>query len=434
MNPSTRRIALTAIVALGLALRLGAAAALGLGEPPAPGSDQKEYDTYAWNLAQGRGYRGMSPDVADRDHLTAYRPPGTSLAWAGIYRVVGRRYEAIRLFHCLVGAATILLVYHIGRDCGGEAVGLTAASAFAAYPLGLLYTSELLSETLGTFWLLAAVLACLRLAERPSWGRAILAGGLLGLALLTRLNVTLLLPLVAAWGIWQLREAPRGRLMGLAVPAVAVGVLVPWAVRNYLIFHAFIPFSTMGGSVLLQGNNRIVVTDPKFYGGSPWDTAIPEYRDALRSAGSELERDRVARKFAVEWLRDHPGDWPFLAQAKLRRAWTPFLQPHAPLLYRAALLASWGPILLLSGLAFLPTLALFLRAGHPGWLLHLVLLGYTLTSLIFFGNPRYRFPVEPLCMVLAAMAAWSIAAALARGGPGWGVRFRRTRATSIGAT
>ncbi|MHC5543535.1 hypothetical protein ACYOEI_35375, partial [Singulisphaera rosea] len=216
------------------------------------------------------------------------------------------------------------------------------------------------------------------------------------------------------WGLVQMRGSRRTMLMGLAVPAVAVLALVPWAVRNYLVFHAFIPFSTMGGSVLLQANNRIVVTDPKFFGGSPWDTAIPEYRDALQSAGSELERDRVARGFAMQWLRDNPDRLPFLIRAKLLRAWTPFLQPHAPRMYRVVLLISWGPVLLLAGLAFVPTLIAFLRAGQPGWLLHLVLLGYTLTSLVFFGTPRYRYPIEPLCMVLGSMAVALGFEALAR--------------------
>src|SRR4051794_29141972 len=88
------------LVAPGVCLRVGLAIALGIDAPPAPGSDPQEYDTYAWNVAQGRGYRGMSPDVADQDHTTAYRPPGTSLVWAGLYQAFGHRYAAVRLAHC----------------------------------------------------------------------------------------------------------------------------------------------------------------------------------------------------------------------------------------------------------------------------------------------------------------------------------------------
>src|SRR5215467_899031 len=117
-------------VCLGLALRLGVAAALdgGLGGTPAPGSDDFEYDSYAWNVAQGRGYRGVSPDVTDPEHLTAYRPPGTSFVWAGLYRLLGHRYAAVRVLHCILGAATILLVYWVGQRCFGHSVGLLAAS------------------------------------------------------------------------------------------------------------------------------------------------------------------------------------------------------------------------------------------------------------------------------------------------------------------
>src|SRR5690242_16842095 len=93
------------IVALGI--RLGLAVHMGLNEQPRPGSDQYEYDTYAWNLAEGRGYRGLSPDVADQDHLTAYRPPGPSLLFAGLYRVFGHKYDAPRIANCLLSALTV---------------------------------------------------------------------------------------------------------------------------------------------------------------------------------------------------------------------------------------------------------------------------------------------------------------------------------------
>lgn len=86
---------LVVLVLLGAGLRVGLAIGLGLDKPPAFGSDQYEYDNYAWNVAQGRGYRGISPDVTDLDHLTAYRPPGTSLTWAALYRIFGHRYGVV---------------------------------------------------------------------------------------------------------------------------------------------------------------------------------------------------------------------------------------------------------------------------------------------------------------------------------------------------
>jgi len=403
MDRSERtRWILLAMLVLGFALRLGLGIALGLNAAPKPGTDDKEYDTYAWNLAQGRGYRGMSPDVADRDHLTAYRPPGPSLVWAGVYLAFGHRYDAVRVLHCLLGAGTTLLVYGIGRRCFGDTVGLLAAAINTVYPIALLYSTELGSEPLGIVWLLWYVLACLQFASRPSLSRGTAAGLLLGLSLLTRANTVLMLPLTVIWALWQFRGQGRLLAMSLAIPVLAMAMLVPWTIRNYRVFGEFIPFSTMGGSVLLQGNNRLVATVPEYWGYSVWDTAIPEYRDALKAPNDEVKRDRVARSLAIRWLRDNPEKWWYLVKAKFARSWTPFLQPQTARLYRLGMLVSWGPLLVLFALAFVPTLVIFLRERHPGWLIHLTILHFTLNTVIFFGNSRYRYPIEPLCMILAA--------------------------------
>ena len=60
----------------------------GLAAPPEPGSDGSEYDSYAWNISQGRGFSGISPDVKTLDgqlleHPTAYRAPATSVFLGG---------------------------------------------------------------------------------------------------------------------------------------------------------------------------------------------------------------------------------------------------------------------------------------------------------------------------------------------------------------
>jgi 4-amino-4-deoxy-L-arabinose transferase-like glycosyltransferase len=311
----------------------------------------------------------------------------------------------------MLGAGTTLLVYGIGRRSLGETVGLLAAAVFAVYPISLFYSTLLLSEALGTVWLLGYVLVCLHYASRPTGGWCALSGLLLGLSLLTRANTLTMVPLAAVWGLWQFRGQRRLQAMSLGIPIVAFLTLVPWTVRNYRVLGAVIPFSTMGGSVLLQGNNRIVVSEPRYHGYSVWDTDIPEYRDSLRAPNDEVERDRVARSLAIRWLRDNPDKWWFLLKVKFMRSWTPFLQSHSPLLYRLGTLFCWGPVLVLFAISFIPTLASFLRHRHPGWLIHLTILHFVLNAEVFFGDSRYRYPIEPLCIILAVStlvygAAW----------------------------
>jgi len=396
------QIVLAAILVVGLVSRVGLAVVHGISSNPEQMSDEGEIDTYAWNLAQGNGYRGMSPDMPDRNHLTAYRPPGASLLAAGIYRLFGHRYDAVRLVHCLLGVGSIWLTFRVGRRLFGAAIGLTAAAILALYPMAVLQSTELMSEPLGVFLFLAFIDQTLQFAYAPTWRRSVFAGLMLGAALLTRANYAPMLPLLVFWLIWQFRSDWRRVLCGMAIPIAAVLCLAPWTMRNYQIFSEFVPLSTSGGSALLQGNNSIVVTDPKLFGYSVWDTRIPEFRDSLQNAGNEVERDRRARTFAIQWLKDNSDKWRFLLWHKFLRSWTPFLVDNPSTTHRWLYLLSWGPILVLFVVALGPTLAISLRFRHTVLLLHLAILHYVANSLIFFANIRYRAPIDPLCIIFAA--------------------------------
>jgi hypothetical protein len=192
--------------------------------------------------------------------------------------------------------------------------------------------------------------------------------------------------------------------LALGVPAVSVLTLMPWAVRNYRLFGKFIPLSTQGGSALLQGNNDIVATNPVYYGFSIWDTKINDnIARELKAPNNEYERDRVAHRLAIEWLKEHREMWGYLVQAKFRRSWTPFLQQSSKAL-RLGMLLIWGPIFVLFAAAFFPTLIKFLRVDYGGWMLHLAIVHYAINSIVFFALARYRFPIEGLCIILACVS------------------------------
>src|SRR5271157_5271325 len=409
-NRSLQRLSLRAllvILVVGLAARIAVTNYGGWATLPVSGSDSSEYDSYAWNLAQGHGYSGISPDVKKPDgqlleHPTAYRSPGTSVLWAGLYWTFGHRYSIVRIFQCVLDSLTILLIYGIGRKCFSDTVALLAAAIYAVWPTALLYSSQLMSEPLFTFLFCCFILFSLQFAERPSWPRSIAAGVLLGLAMLTRGNAVLMVALMIPWSVWQFRRIPRMVVRGLSISFVALVMLVPWTIRNYCVFHAFIPFQTGGGDVLLGGYNQIVVSDPNYYGYYIWPTSdLLEYREQIIAPNNEVIRDHVETQLAIQWIRNHPEKWWYLVESRFRRSLTPFLQPRSPMLYRVATLVSWGPILVLFGLGFFPSAIYLMRKNNPGWIIHLGVFHYIVLSLIFFGFSRYRFPVEGLCIILA---------------------------------
>jgi len=413
--PWWRSRALLALIVVGFAFRVAIAINAGLAAPPLPGSDGSEYDSYAWNLAQGRGFSGISPDVKKPDgqlleHPTAYRAPATSVFLAGLYRCFGHRYSVVRISECVLGALTIPLIYGIGRRCFGNTVALFAAAIYTAWPAALQYSSYLASEPLYTFLFCSFILLALQFAHRPSWPRSITAGVLLGLAMLTRGNAILMVVLTVPWAVWQFRRTKRLIIRGLTISFLALVILVPWTIRNYEIFHAFIPFETGGGDVLLGSYNRVIATDPNYYGYWIYPTTdLPEYRDQITTPNNELIRNHVETKLALQWARSHPDTWWYLAESRFRRSLTPFLQQKDPMVYRVGMLISWGPILLLFAVGFFPTAMYFLRTNNPGWILHLGVFHFLLTALIFWGASRFRFPVEGLCIILASaslIALW----------------------------
>ena len=399
---------LLVLMVLGLALRMAITIHGGLDTPPVSGSDSSEYDSYAWNLDQGRGFSGISPDVTKPDgqlleHPTAYRAPGTSVLWAGLYWSFGHRYGVVRITQCVLDTLTILLIYGIGRKCFGDKVALLAAAIYAVWPTALLYSSQLGSEPLYTFLFCCFILISLQFAERANWPRSIAAGVLLGLAMLTRGNAVLMVALMVPWSVWQFRRTPKLVVRGLAISFVALVMLVPWTIRNYGIFHSFIPFETGGGDVLLGSYNRITASDPLSYGYWIYPTSeLPEYRAQITAPNNEVIRDHVETQLAMQWARNHPEKWWYLVESRFRRSWTPFLESKSPTLYRVGMLLSWGPVLVLFALGFFPIAIYFLRTNNPGWILHLGVFHFVLTALVFWGASRFRYPVEGLCIILAS--------------------------------
>jgi 4-amino-4-deoxy-L-arabinose transferase-like glycosyltransferase len=372
-----------------------------LNEPPSPGSDPYECEVIAGNLVRGAGYRGISWGQPE-EHLTAYRPPVTPVTWALFFAIFGHRFDVIRLVDILYGTASLLLLFLIGRRMFNERVGLMAAAALAVWPGAIVMTGGLMTETLYVMLELLFVWLCLRAGERPTLARFVLAGLCAGLATLTRPNMLLLLPLLPVWSAVAFRGQGHALVKSLAVPAAAVAVIAPWSVRNYLVFHKFIPVSTLSGTNLLIGNNDLALRYPDRI-GYYLDDKVPGFAERARGL-NEAERDELALQMARSWLRSHRDRWGLLAWSKLKQFWSPFL--HQPSrLARWGMLLSWGPVLPLALPTLVATFWGFARKRDAGLIVHTLILSALAGYLIVYAIPRYRFPIEPFFILPAAATA-----------------------------
>ncbi|MFP5388380.1 MAG: ArnT family glycosyltransferase, partial [Thermoleophilia bacterium] len=145
-------VLLTAILLLGFGLR-----AYRVVEPlPTPGDDAHAYYALAKSLYTEGSFGG--PTFKDPSDWS----PGAPLLYAAsFYATVGAREGTARIVELLLGLATILVVYLLGRRIACPPAGLLAAFAVAVYPPFIHSVGALYSEPPAMLTLPAAVLAFL---------------------------------------------------------------------------------------------------------------------------------------------------------------------------------------------------------------------------------------------------------------------------------
>ena len=175
--------------------------------------------------------------------------------------------------------------------------------------------------------------------------------------------------------------------------------MAPWWIRNGNVFGHFMPATTEGGYTLWVTNN------PRATGGG--HCFMPEPPGTFEGMG-EYEIDRTFQRMGADYIREHPGHFLRLAAAKFVDFWR--LWPHAdepgvglPAAIAAGL--SFTPLLLLALWGALVTRARW----RPLLLLYLLFLYYTSLHMVYMSITRYRVPIEPYLIVLAAAALVDLA-------------------------
>ena len=227
-----------------------------------------------------------------------------------------------------------------------------------------------------------------------SAGAALASGLLWGLAVLTRETVLYFVPVAAVWLAWRRRGGARRAAWLVAAAAL---VVVPWTVRNWRVFDAFVPVSTSGALNLWQGNTRI--SRQQVY-EEYWAVRgrIPKYELARRRAlEAVLDRQPL---WILEKLRDEmPAFWAAHAQPVVhleRGAYGPVARPRAIAAVAVVLLPY-----LLALVLFVPGIAR-LPHGRAPLLVLAFLAFYVLLHVAAHGYPRYRLPAMPAVFLVAA--------------------------------
>jgi 4-amino-4-deoxy-L-arabinose transferase-like glycosyltransferase len=361
--------------------------------------DAIQYEDLAWRILSGRGYTS-SDDVpalyAPPDQPTAFRTPGLPVFAAAAYATSGRNPTVVRAALVLLNAIAAGAVFAIALRQGRLAAWI-AGVAWALWPgaFTTYWSSDaFLGESLAVPLMLLGSWA---LAAGHTTRSAVLGGLAIGLAILTRSYLLFHLPIAVVLAFLIDRRSHAGWRRLLVALATSLVVLVPWTIRNYVVFRAFVPLSTQAGCSLWVGNNR----EARGSGDARWQHS-PRLAELLASeprifSASEPEKSRIYLAATLDEIR----------QGGL--AWYATLLVRKVLLFLLPLDATYGVLWwVIPALALFPVGAVFwLRDTRHAVATAVLLAGIgsvLVAVLLNYHDSRYRYCAEPFMVVFAAVA------------------------------
>jgi hypothetical protein len=316
-SPATGRRVLVLAAVFVLAFGVRALYAVDLAPlmylPQQPGTRMVvRYHDVALEMMAGEGVLyPRRPDPA-RTSVMA-RPPGYSLYLVAIYRALGRSLFAAQLVQNVLTALCCPLLTLLAARLVAWRVGVIAGVLAALSPHLGFASNLVLPDALCAIPVGLAHLAVARAFADPRRGAAwsVAAGAFIGGAAWLRPNAMLLAPFVAAVVFLASRDRRRAAVQGALLTAAAVLVIAPLTIRNYVVFHAFVPVSINGGITVWQG-----VTDAggAAYGARRRDMLVAQeeaerYGNPLYGASwaepDGLWRDRERYRRAREFIATH---------------------------------------------------------------------------------------------------------------------------------
>jgi 4-amino-4-deoxy-L-arabinose transferase-like glycosyltransferase len=393
----------------------------------APNNDPADYDHIARSLASGHGYPPTL--LAAPGTPSALRPPGYPLLLAAVY-TLGGHWGAGRVVNALLGALAVLLIYLIATGLWDRRHGLIAGGLAAVFPPLIALNGSLLSEPLFIVLELLFVLVVMRYQNgRRRLLYAGLIGALCGAAALTR-SIGLLLPVAGIVGMAAAPDATRSQALGsvTAMLAAMCVVIAPWAIRNADAFHgAFVPVSTQDGITAAGTYNARAATSGPLYAIWRPPYFVPGFHHLFGDSIDEAQLDRVLRDDAVSYAAAHPGY--ALAALGLNTLRLAYIGPHGAAenrqwYYEMDVSRNVRPWASISGgvviaAAVLGVVAALIRArarrrqaarssGRRRLFVWLVPFLMYVSVVPIQGAFRYRAPIDPFLVMLAAYAAVSL--------------------------
>ncbi|MCI0558655.1 MAG: glycosyltransferase family 39 protein [Nitrososphaera sp.] len=358
------------------------------------------YDDVARSVIAGKGFvHSVNPRSSDqRFSFTPGTPfhfvPPLYAWWLSIlYFIFGPNVFVAKVIQCVMDAAVAILLFKIAKKAfNREDIGILSGSLYATYPLAIAMCTTLYYQVPLNLALCGLVL-CLMAPATPRNGlRTGFVTGISALAKPVTLPLLVILPMI------KLAESLRNKhsltdfyMWCLVFILVAVATLAPWTIRNYFVFHEFVPVQHGGGAAFYQGSKEEYV-----------DLDVTSLRKTYGNFGlNPNEQTPAAIRNHLDHLRERPLDYFRFLMKKFALTW---YNTEGKTKNFYALLAQ-SPYLLIAVFGLLTSLKSWLT--KPRWYIPGMVLYICVIQVAIFPLLRYTLAVMPLVMIMTSYGLFS---------------------------
>lgn len=373
-------------------------------------ADETWYVRVAHNLLHGHGftYDGVQ---------TALHAPLTVLLLVPATLIQPGGYTAQRATTSLLGALSVVVLAFVGRELGGDRLGLATGIVAMLYP-GLWVNDLVATSETPAILLLSTLLLCsLRCRRGLTWPRVAGLGASLGLLALDRgelavLGAALCVPALVVGSRGTPDRARRVAVAGLAVVGLVAVAVAPWAAYNEGRFHRTVLVSDDLGQTLVGANCwQSYYGSLAGYDGDTCFLAVAFKEIRAQPHANEPTQQAYFQHEAITYALHHASRWPIVGL--LREAWLWSLwRPGWTVVMSAAYIGrpgwlAWlqiGAFWLFAPIAVLGAVLARRRRVRIGELATMVVFT-ALLGLVVVGHLRYRIPAEIAIVLLVGVAA-----------------------------
>ncbi len=420
----TPRRWLAVIILVAVVLRVAAALYMGDTITDLPGiQDQVSYDTLSLRVLDGYGFSfgELWWPATFPDEPTAHWSFLYTLYLSAVYAVVGHHPLVARLIQAvLAGILMPWLTYRLAHRPFGQTVSLAAAGLSGVYIYFVYYAAALMTETFYIIAILWTLDISMRLARKggppgrwTGWGLQL--GLALAVTVLLRQVFLLFIPVLFAWLLWRsyaFQNRAVGRMLAVELVAgvVLVASILPWTVRNYLVFGTFVLLNTNAGYAFFWGNHPIhgynfiaILPDSGMY-----MELIPRHLWGL----NEAVLDRALLERGIGFVQADPLRYVVLSLSRALDYFEFWPSSQSSLLSNISRVFSFGVLLPFMAYGVWANLRRSLK--NELFLLYLFALVYTTVHLLTWALIRYRLPVDAVLVIFAGWALVRLASAASR--------------------